>query len=194
MNKKGIEGLPLKYLIIVLFASLVIGIVIEFTGVLKTGVTGAVTEIGGLLGEKVSEVSNTNSPPEIKWVYLNDLQLTEDSNSPVQITAPVNNALIWVIASDKETDPITYDIKFYNSTGKLSPDSYCSGTVISTNSISDSLRYKLKSGMVWVSCANPAVIPRPEGTNETWEVSVGVKDSLSSTVSKLFYFRAVPST
>lgn len=193
MNKKGIEGLPLKYLIIVLFASLVIGIVLEFTGTLKTGVSGAVTEMSELLGEKVSEVADTNSPPEIKWVYLNELQLTEDSENPVQVTGQIDDALIWVVASDKENDPITYDIKFYNSTGQLLPNAKCYGTFISTESYSSTLRYKIKAGKTWISCANPTTIPRPEWTpgEEVWEVSVDIKDSLSSTVSKIFYFKVV---
>ncbi len=42
---KGVEGLPLKYLIIALVATLVIAIIVSATGVLGTGVNQSVSNI-----------------------------------------------------------------------------------------------------------------------------------------------------
>lgn len=41
MNKKGIEGLPLKYLAIALVGSLVIAVALQMTGTIQSSVTGA---------------------------------------------------------------------------------------------------------------------------------------------------------
>jgi len=40
-NKKGVEGLPFKYIIIALVAALVIGMALQFTGILQEGVVGS---------------------------------------------------------------------------------------------------------------------------------------------------------
>lgn len=50
MNKKGVEGLPLKYLVVALTAALVIGIVLEVTGILRTSITGAVLNLNKTVG------------------------------------------------------------------------------------------------------------------------------------------------
>lgn len=49
MNKKGVEGLPLKYVVIVLVAVLVISIVLEMVGVLKTGIMHMIFNINETL-------------------------------------------------------------------------------------------------------------------------------------------------
>ena len=51
-NKRGVEALPLRYIIIALVAVLVIAIVLEFTGVLRTGTIGAAERINETLTEK----------------------------------------------------------------------------------------------------------------------------------------------
>jgi len=45
MNKKAVEGLPLRYLIMALAAALVVGIVLEMTGMLEISITGAVAKL-----------------------------------------------------------------------------------------------------------------------------------------------------
>lgn len=45
MNKKSVEGLPLQYLIIILIAVIVIGIVLQITEVVDFGVTGGLEKI-----------------------------------------------------------------------------------------------------------------------------------------------------
>ena len=44
-NKKGVEGLPFKYIIIALVAALVIGMVLNFTNILGEGTIGAAERI-----------------------------------------------------------------------------------------------------------------------------------------------------
>ena len=50
MNKKGIECLPLKYLVVALTAAIVIGIILEVTGILQTSITGAVINLNKTVG------------------------------------------------------------------------------------------------------------------------------------------------
>lgn len=51
-NKKGVEALPLRYIIIALVAALVIGIALQFTGILKEGIMGSADRINDSLTEK----------------------------------------------------------------------------------------------------------------------------------------------
>lgn len=48
MNKKSIEGLPLKYLIMVIVAVLVIDIILEMTGTIKGGIMSSLADIVNL--------------------------------------------------------------------------------------------------------------------------------------------------
>ena len=41
MNRRAVEGLPLKYIIIAIIAALVLGIVMNVTSIIQEGVTGA---------------------------------------------------------------------------------------------------------------------------------------------------------
>ncbi|MDD5054616.1 MAG: hypothetical protein PHT91_01030 [Candidatus Nanoarchaeia archaeon] len=54
MNKKSVEGLPLQYLIIILIAVIVIGIIMNITGVVDLGVRQGL----GLIGEAVNDSFN----------------------------------------------------------------------------------------------------------------------------------------
>ncbi|VVB74378.1 Uncharacterised protein [Candidatus Tiddalikarchaeum anstoanum] len=38
MSKKGVEGLPLKYIILVIVALLVIDLILEMTGIIRGGI------------------------------------------------------------------------------------------------------------------------------------------------------------
>lgn len=44
-DEQGIEGLPLKYIILVLVAALVVAILVQITGTIETGVTEATGEL-----------------------------------------------------------------------------------------------------------------------------------------------------
>lgn len=55
MNKKAVEGLPLKYIIIALIAVLVIAIALEMVGVLKVGILSAITNINTTMGRELAK-------------------------------------------------------------------------------------------------------------------------------------------
>ena len=59
MNKKCVEGLPLKYIIIVLVAVLVIDLILEMTGVIEGGIMISLAEI---MGVTLNATSNLTSP------------------------------------------------------------------------------------------------------------------------------------
>ncbi len=56
MNKKAIEGLPLKYVVIILTTALVISIVLEMMGVLKTGILHSVGVINETLNSSLASI------------------------------------------------------------------------------------------------------------------------------------------
>jgi hypothetical protein len=58
-NKKGVEALPLKYIIIALVAALVVGIALQFTGTLKGGILST--------GEKLNETLATQTACELDF-------------------------------------------------------------------------------------------------------------------------------
>jgi hypothetical protein len=55
MNKKAVEGLPLKYIIIALIAVLVIAIALEMVGVLKGGILSAITNINTTMSRELAK-------------------------------------------------------------------------------------------------------------------------------------------
>ncbi len=61
-NKKGVEGLPLRYIIIALVAALVIGIALQFVGVLRGGTISAAEKINETLTEKTTCELDEESP------------------------------------------------------------------------------------------------------------------------------------
>jgi len=56
MNKKAVEGLPLRYLIMALAAALVIGIVLEMTGILGTSITGAIAKLNETVADAAASL------------------------------------------------------------------------------------------------------------------------------------------
>jgi len=55
-NKKGVEGLPLKYVVIVLVAAISIGIVTSMTGILSDGIIFSTGKLNETLYDKVMGV------------------------------------------------------------------------------------------------------------------------------------------
>ena len=51
MNRKGVEGLPLKYIIIAIVAALVVGVLIQVTGTIGQDVTGAAVRLNNTLAD-----------------------------------------------------------------------------------------------------------------------------------------------
>lgn len=65
-NKKGVEGLPLKYIIIALVAALVVGIALQFTGTLKGGILGTADKLNSTLSEQTACELDFDDP-EFDW-------------------------------------------------------------------------------------------------------------------------------
>ena len=45
MNRKAVEGLPLKYIIIIIAAILVIEIILEMTGIIEVGIISSLYQV-----------------------------------------------------------------------------------------------------------------------------------------------------
>lgn len=54
MNKKGIEGLPIKYAIIAIIAAIVLAVVLELTGVMEIGIGGAINQTKAALSSALN--------------------------------------------------------------------------------------------------------------------------------------------
>jgi len=67
LNKKGVEALPLRYIIIALVAALVIGIALQFTGILKSGTINTATQINKTLTEKTTCELDEEKPVISDW-------------------------------------------------------------------------------------------------------------------------------
>ena len=57
MNRRGVEGLPLKYIIIAIVAALVLGIIMNVTSIISEGVTGAATAFNNTLFEALANLT-----------------------------------------------------------------------------------------------------------------------------------------
>jgi hypothetical protein len=55
MNRKAVEALPLRYIIMVIIAALVIAIILEFVGVLRTGILSGVLRLNQTLREALNQ-------------------------------------------------------------------------------------------------------------------------------------------
>jgi hypothetical protein len=66
LNKKGVESLPLRYIIIALVAALVIGIALQFTGILKSGTISTAKQLNETLTEKTTCELDEDAPV-VKW-------------------------------------------------------------------------------------------------------------------------------
>jgi hypothetical protein len=71
-NKRGIEGLPLKYLVIALVAALVIGIALQFVGALRGGTIGAAEQFNQTVGQRTAcELDSTGPLVNAGWLCQN---------------------------------------------------------------------------------------------------------------------------
>lgn len=61
-NKKAVEGLPLKYIIIALVAALVVGIALQFTGTLRGGIQSTADQINTTIAEKTTCELDSTAP------------------------------------------------------------------------------------------------------------------------------------
>lgn len=61
-NKRGVEALPLRYIIIALVAALVIGIAMQFVGILKTTTIGAANQYSQTTNKTIICETDTSNP------------------------------------------------------------------------------------------------------------------------------------
>ena len=80
-NKKAVEALPLRYIIIALVAAIVVGIALQFTGILKTGILST--------AEKINESTTTQTTCALdteKPIISNDGTTCADDNLNVKVS------------------------------------------------------------------------------------------------------------
>ncbi|MBR9677885.1 MAG: hypothetical protein GOU97_01130 [Nanoarchaeota archaeon] len=58
LNKKGLEGLPMKYVILALVAALVIGIILDVTGILGTSILSSANQTAEALGRATTNTTS----------------------------------------------------------------------------------------------------------------------------------------
>lgn len=124
MNRKGIEGLPLKYLVVVLVAALVIGLALEVTNSLRVDITDATGLFGATLNKELSEITPQNRAPEISSIFwlrgsenVNLSASTETSRYNIYVCetgdSSPRNITIGVIAKDADNEALSYEVKIY---------------------------------------------------------------------------------
>lgn len=86
LNKRGVEALPLRYIIIALVAALVIGIALQFTGILKSGTINTATKINKTLTEKTTCELDEEKPIISDWTITCNATTNEVNVSTVKIT------------------------------------------------------------------------------------------------------------
>ena len=85
-NKKGVEGLPLKYVIIALVAVVVIGMALYVTDSLGTSVKGATDKVGDKLTERTTCELDNERPVVENWQITCNATTNELSVVSVKIT------------------------------------------------------------------------------------------------------------
>ncbi|MDD5417551.1 MAG: hypothetical protein PHW96_01515 [Candidatus Nanoarchaeia archaeon] len=208
MNKRAIEGLPLKYLVIVLMAALVIGLTLEVITSLKLDITSATGLFGATLNKELSSITPQNRAPLINGVFwlrgsetVNLTASTEDNRYSVYIceagdTKP-RNITIGVTAKDLDNDALSYEVKIYAK--KIINPSVSGGTYESTESpvaVCTKTESILINGQEAVKCVlSPELYINPENKgnchfNPTVEghVIVRVSDSIDYTETSIPIF------
>lgn len=76
IGKKGVEGLPLKYLVIALVGSLTVGIALQMTGVLRKGVMTGMGIMNQSMTEKIEKGAGINKESlpgfTVDWNFNNN--------------------------------------------------------------------------------------------------------------------------
>lgn len=98
-NKKGVESLPLRYIIIALVAALVIGIALQFIGVLRSGTISSANKINETLTEKTTCELDEEAPIILSG-NLNCNSTTNTATVTAQITDDCGVKEAWVYIND----------------------------------------------------------------------------------------------
>ncbi len=128
LNKRGVEALPLRYIIIALVAALVIGIALQFTGILKSGTINTATKINDTLAQKTTCELDEEAPVISDWnvncnattdiVNITSVKVTDDCGVEwvkVELKNSTNDFNGLADLKIKSTDDNTWD-GIYNFT------------------------------------------------------------------------------
>lgn len=102
LNKKGVEALPLRYIIIALVAALVIGIALQFVGTLKGGVINSAEQMNDTLTEKTTQALD-DEDPVVSWnaANISCSAVGDELNVSVEVTDA--SGLEWVYVELKNS-------------------------------------------------------------------------------------------
>lgn len=150
LNKKAVEGLPLKYIIIALVAALVVGIVLQMTGTLQGGIQSTAEKLNESTTERVTCELDNEAPVIGKietscydgdlnvtatitdecgvaeaWFYNN---LTEGSNS-LTIAGADDTSANWTFSGSEDNWNETVEISVY-AKDKATAETMSKGKVV----------------------------------------------------------------
>lgn len=94
LNKRGVESLPLRYIIIALVAALVIGIALQFTGILKSGTINTAKQLNQTLTEKTTCELDEEAPTITNWSIT--CNATTDIVNVTTVTVNDDCGVEWV--------------------------------------------------------------------------------------------------
>ena len=101
-NKRGVESLPLRYIIIALVAALVIGIALQFVGVLRGGTIDSANKINKTLAEKTTCELDEEAPTIISGT-LSCNNTTSTTTVKAQITDDCGVKEAWIYIKDTDS-------------------------------------------------------------------------------------------
>lgn len=98
-NKRGVEALPLRYIIIALVAALVIGIALQFVGILKGGTIGAAQQFNQSVTTRTAcELDSTGPVVNAGWLCNN----TDYTNCGTTISGTGKIVYVYANVTDNE--------------------------------------------------------------------------------------------
>lgn len=149
INKRGVEALPLKYIIIALVAALVIGIALQFVGILKGGTLNAANQMNESVTEQTT-CALDNAKPTITSIGTITCNSTTDVVTVANAAVSDNCGIDWVYVELKNSSAV------YKGLGSLSESTdKWSGTLNFTSASNPGIlqTYNIASGdtvVIWV--------------------------------------------
>jgi hypothetical protein len=128
-NKKAVEALPLRYIIIALVAALVVGIVLQMTGTLRGGIQSTAEKLNTSVTEKVT-CSLDEEAPKITSATLTCNGVSKSVTVTAKVTDDCGVKEAWAYVANKLVTLSTTesDLTAATWTGSLT-DSAFTGTV-----------------------------------------------------------------
>ncbi|MDD5182157.1 MAG: hypothetical protein PHC66_03235 [Candidatus Nanoarchaeia archaeon] len=131
-NKKAVEGLPLKYIIIALVAAICVGIALQFTGVLKTGILSTAEKINESTTMQTTCALDAEAPV-IEFATLVCNSTTHTATVTATVTDDCGVADVWAYI-DNGADDI--GINFDKASGADNRDATWTGSETDTTKFS----------------------------------------------------------